>query len=323
MSRSSPLLKKTSRQSLKTLLVAAGALAFGLTTLEAANSISLNFGTDRDSSSISSGNTAGAIPVTGDNWNNLSGETGTASALLASDGTTTNVSVTWTSSVTWYSGSTQGTGNGQLTKGYLDDGGTGANIVVSGIEYFLSNVYVITASDQSDPYTARPVTVNGVSYTGTDGGTILGTSSWSPVKWTAADTLTEGNGGSYLKISDVAAGTITIHGSTRSGNTRGSIAGVQIENAYSGNLLYWDGGAAGTWDAASSAWLLNGAGAAQAWGTGTSQIAVFSGNTAISISGAQTAEAIWLKTGELSLNDGVLNMSGLAILRADADSTLI
>lgn len=104
-----------------------------------AQTISINFGSNEPSGSINTGSglTAGAVPVAGTYWNNESGAiNNTGAALIDSAGAATGATVTWSSANTWRSASGGGTGtsqNGILTKGYLDDGGSGASVTVTNV----------------------------------------------------------------------------------------------------------------------------------------------------------------------------------------------
>lgn len=200
-------------------LVAAVVLSLGAASspIASAQSISINFGSNEGNGTISNASalTAGAIPIAGTYWNNESGSTQTTpQALKDSTGATTAATVTWSSANTWRSGSTGATAtslNGNLTKGYLDDGGSRANVIVAGVPYLTYNVYFIGSTD-STKYSSPQVNGVNYSYTGTpgSGSTVVGTAAWGNAPWSNADTLVEG--GLYLKVANQASGQLTVKG---------------------------------------------------------------------------------------------------------------
>jgi len=117
---------------------------------DAGLSIGLNFGANEingaGNATLSSSATAGAFPQA--NWNNLSGNAGTSTAIVADQNgasTPSAVSVTWTSPNTWSStgrgeennGFPSGSGDHTLMIGYIDSGdtdATAARVTVSGID---------------------------------------------------------------------------------------------------------------------------------------------------------------------------------------------
>lgn len=306
--------------------------------------ISLNF-TDGTAESTVSLNSPGAIPIAASNWNNLASVNGdgNAAALLNQAGAATGAAISWVSANTWRAGHTPTTGNGQLTKGYLDDGGGGAAITVTNIPFLLWNAYVIVGTDQggatqTNTATYRPITVNGQAYRWDGTATVQGTAAWQGQNWTQADTLTEGL--NYLRIPNQGGQTGVILGGG-SGTGRGPIAGVQIEDAYSGSFVYWDlngatGGAggpvvSGTWDGSSANWNPDAAGTGGgsiAW-PGAGNTAVFSagddatGNHVVTISGTRQADAVILENGGLTLTGGTLDLVAPAIIRAGGNGMAV
>lgn len=297
-------------------------------------SISMNFAaTDPNAGSstiASSAVTAGAIPIAGTFWNNHAGATGSAATLIDSTGATSGASVNWTSANTWRSGSTGGTGtsqNGILTKGYLDDSSNSHLVTVSGIPYLKYNVYFIGATD-STRYSAP--TINGTAYTFSGGATVPGTAAWGTQAWTNVDTLVEGN--IFLKIQNQAAPTLTVKGGAgQGGGVRGSFAGVQVENSYTGTLSYWDvngdtagaGGANPDGNWADANWSVSGGGTATtgAWVDGNA--AVFSAGTdandlyTVTLAATHTMDAVWVQDGDITLDGGTIALSGSRIIRVD------
>lgn len=328
-----------------TLLHAALRTLFVSATTGAAfaqNSISLNF-TDSDPGSTINTGTAGAVPVAATNWNNLTSTNGdgTATGLKDDSGAATAAAVSWVSANTWRSGAATTTGNGQLTKGYLDDGGGGCQITLSGIPFLSYNAYVIVSSDQGGGTQGtanfRPVRVNGVAYSHNDTATVAVDANWTGQNWSNSAPLVEGQ--NYLKVQNLGGLSLAIQGGNNNGGFRGPIAGVQIENSYAGSFAYWDlngsaagaGGAspAGTWSAAAANWnaTADGSGATAGW-AGAGHTAVFAagadatGSYTVTVSGTQSADAIITEQGNVTLSGGGVNLSAPAVLRAGSGSSL-
>lgn len=304
-----------------------------------ADSISVNFGSNETNGLINNGSivTAGAIPVPGTGWNNAATPNGSATNLIDDSGSATTADVTWATNNTWRSGSGGGTGtsqNGNLLKGYLDD--SPMTVTTSEIPYLFYDLYLFNASDstgtsQTSTYNAHPFQVNGDwwHYGGSD--TILQDATWEANGWTNADTLAEGS--HYLKLDNYASSSLTITSRDANGSGRGSLAGIQVNNLYTGTLSYWDingvtagaGGAtpSGTWDGAATNWSSSSAGdvATGAWTSGNG--AVFSagadatGVYAVTVSGAKTASALWFKDGAATLSGDGVTLSDQAVVRVD------
>jgi fibronectin-binding autotransporter adhesin len=307
----------------------------------AAESISINFAANESTSSITDeAKLSGALPVAGNLWNNALNASGTLDNLVDSTGAVTSGSVTWKSSNTWSSASTGATAtseNGKLTKGYLDDSSAGWEVNFTS-PYLLNDIYFILATDQAVSATgpaAAAVKVNGSYYKGNGAGgttSAIGlTDTWVVTPWTAADSLVESN--NYLKIpSQPVVGLVGV----RAGSNRSAIAGLQVVNAYSGNLLYWDvnGAAAGaggdydddlngTWGT-NSYWSTSASGEAATTGWTAGSTAVFSagadglGFNVVTLNGTQVADAIWAQEGQITLQGGTLDLSsGIGLLRGD------
>jgi len=298
---------KPTHRYLSAALALGAAAAIPATAL--AQSISVNFGADRATVSDAAKN-SGAIPIAGDLWNNASGSSDTLDNLIDSTGTATAAK------------------NGSLTKGYLDDG-TGWTVELVS-PYLINDIYIIHATDQGDPANMSAVEVNGLFYKGDGAGATIPASgvgdSWQAVNWTDADAMTESD--NYLKVSGQVA--VSLAGYKPSPG-RAAIAGVQVVNAYTGTLSYWDtngategsGNLGGTWGS-DNFWSssVDGDVATAAWNSGDT--AVFSAGTdainsnVVTISGTQTADAVWVQEGEIILDGGTLDLSsGLGLLRGD------
>lgn len=307
-----------------------------------AQSISVNFGANQSSSTIDDATkTSGAIPVAGNFWNNTTvNGGGSLTSLLDSTGATTSAAVTWTANNTYLSGSTGATAtsqNGFLTKGYLDDGGTGWTVNLTS-PYLLSDIYIIHATDQAvSATTMSAVSVNGIFYKGNGaGGTVAASGSadsWAAAPWSAADTLVEST--NYIKVT----GQIDVNlAGLNSSPGRAAIAGLQVVNGYTGTMLYWDPNGAtagagenldGTWGT-SNFWSPSSAGDATTTGWTPGAAAVFSAGTdgiassAVAVTGTQAADAIWVQEGGVTLNGGTINLSaGLGLLRGDDQGLVV
>ncbi len=303
-------------------------------------SISINFGSNETNGSINTGSslTAGAIPIQGLYWNNASGNIqNTPQGLNDSNGVSSGAAVTWSSQNTWRSGSSGATGtslNGALTKGYLDDGGARANITVTNVPYLTYNVYFIGATDVTGATKFTSPQINGLNYTYSGGATVAGTASWGTAAFSTADSLAEG--ASYLKVADQIAPTLTVQGGGNVGGSRGSVAGIQVENSYTGTLSYWDldgatagaGGASpgGNWADANWSAAVNGDAATGNWASG--RAAVFAAGTGatgsytVNLSGTESADAVWVQEGAVTLSGGGLNLGTSGILRVDGSGPL-
>lgn len=316
------------RVSLRTMVLSAVPVAVH------AQSISLNFTDSAAGSTVATGS-AGAIPVVASSWNNLNSTNGdgNVTSLIDSTAAPTTTAINWVAANTWRSGLTPTTGNGQLTKGYLDDGSGGCQINVTGIPYLSYHAYVIVASDQGAETQAianyRPIFVNGVAYSHNDTATVAANTNWTGQNFTDG-AMVEGQ--NYLKISNLGGQALNVRGGNNSGGFRGPIAGLQIENTYAGAFRYWDlngstagaGGATptGTWDGAAANWNVaaDGTGTTAAW-AGAGNSAVFAagadatGTYTVNISGTRTADAVIVEQGHLTLNGGTLNLSAPAVMR--------
>ncbi|MBK1825720.1 beta strand repeat-containing protein [Haloferula rosea] len=335
------------RAALRTCTVyVPGALLAAHWSIAPAQTISVNLAANESNGSIdtSAGSaSAGAIPISGEFWNNGTGANGSLAAGTVVDDSGSVVSgfsSSWTSNNTWRSasgGATATSENGALTRGYLDDGGGWSVDIIS--PFLTQDLYIIHATDQGSPANMSAVSVGGNFYIGDGaGGTISvadSNNSWTASNWSGADTLTESD--NYLRIEDAASpdGTLSIS-ALQSSPGRAAIAGFQIENTYSGTLSHWDvNGAAtgagdtgagtlnGTWGS-DSYWSSDPTGESSTGGWTSGHAAVFSAGTdginshTITLSGSQAADAVWVKNGQITLSGGTLNLSGgLGLLRAD------
>ena len=209
-----------------------------------AASISVNFSENNGNQSwLTPATDIGPISVTTANFNNTNNPTGgpanvhtgtlaagTLGGIVDDSGASVaGAVVTWESSNVWFSGAGTVDNNARLNVGYLDDGaigdGGGIEISMTNVPYALYDVYVLLASDQSNLYSARDVSVNGDGF-GSDvlGYAYLGADP-ANTAWTEATDTVRGN---YIRVPNQSGSTLTIEGQTRNGAIRGSIAGFQV-----------------------------------------------------------------------------------------------
>ena len=327
-------------KSIKSLLVLPLIITLAGASAQAADSISINFNsagyTVTEAAKIS-----GAIPVAGNLWNNAAGGSSSLGSLKDSNGATTAAGVTWTTSTTWSSasgGATATSENGDLTKGYLDDGGTGWTATITSNPYLLSNIYVIHATDQTQgAATMSAVSVNGTFYKGNGaGGTVLASGigdSWAAASFSTANTLIEST--NFIKVLNQRA--VALAGFSSSPG-RSALAGLQIENAYAGTLAYWDidgatpgaGGAtpSGNWSDANWSTDATGSAAAGTWTSGNAAVFAAGSNAtgtyAVTLAGTENADAIWAQeNAAITFTGGTLNLGSTGLLRADGSSSIV
>ena len=201
-----------------------------------------------DGKSITAENTAGYYPVLGSYWTQFaagySGAAINASTMAAeliaggSQATDAGMTVTATANNGYRSNAATGNGNGELTYGYLDDGGSGARITVNNIPYSEYAVLVYMGTDQTrTDRSFRPVTVNNTAYYGSDGITVAGSSNWGSFA-SARGTVTFVEGANFLKVTGQTSSTLTVQGSAASDNNRCGIAGIQIVNTGTRPSIY-------------------------------------------------------------------------------------
>lgn len=288
----------------------------------AGESISINFGSNEPNGSITASNTAGLQPVPGSNWNQFSeASQSTGQALQDNTGTSTGATVTWSSPNLWKGNGTPTTGDSQMLKGYLDDGGNNGrnSITVSGLDFLTYGVYIYCNADNGTNFSAK--TVNGISYTWNGSSTVAGTNAWGAVGTT--DQVVQGTNTLYVdgqSASNLTIDSVGIGGGT--GN-RGGIAGIQIVNTYDGTKI------SAMLDGETAAWTNTQLGDASwtdsAAGVGTyASINVTNGPSTLTIADGETrrTDAILLSGGNMTVSGGSLNLTGPGILRVAEGSTL-
>lgn len=287
----------------------------------AGESISINFGTNEPNGTISDSSSAGLEAVPGSNWNQFSGASqSTAQNLKDNNGDATGATVTWSSKNTWRGGDTPSTGDGQMLKGYLDDG-SGITINVSGVDFLTYGVYIYCNTDTANGnFSAK--TVNGVSYTWNGTSTVAGSAGWGATG--TFGQAVEGTNTLYVEGQTSPNLSITAPSNTSGSGTRGCIAGIQIVNTYEGVKISatLDGTSSSEW---TSSQLGDAAWTDSADGAGTyASINVTNGPGALTIADGETrhTDAILLTGGNLTISGGTLSLSGPGILRAAEGTTL-
>ncbi len=175
---------------------------------------------------------AGAVPQR--NWNQTPPDnSGTVGGTLNGvtdwrGNTLADVIVTYSANNTWaQGGANQNDGNISLLKGYLDDGGAGANVSISNIPYAKYDLYVYGIGDQGAGAILADYTVN-------DGATTY-TPTWlRAANLSAGQQPVEGSPGvqgHYVRISGLTASSLTITAKNNAGAGRAPLAGFQIVQA--------------------------------------------------------------------------------------------
>lgn len=203
--------------------VATAVIAGASVELASAAAIAVNFKGDTYSDTFGVDVTTTAFGIAPGGW--VSGAS-TASTLDggADSVISQGVSITWTFANDWAQAATYTgtTGESQVYFGYIDDGGTGANITISGLSSWLvSNsataysIQVLFSTGGGDSFLSTPLLTSA-------GGTNLGSFTSSV---TGANAVLQG---ASNVISGLTSNTLFIDGPARSGGARGSIAGFIV-----------------------------------------------------------------------------------------------
>jgi hypothetical protein len=214
------------------IVLAVGLMGFG--SVAKADVIGINFGTDQGGS-LGATDSAGVWAQV--NWNNTSGNSGSAGSLKNDAGTITAASVSWSSPNTWHAFGNPGYANvptaadGKLMYGYLDGsaGNSGfPSATFSGIPYSLYDVYVYFGSD-TDSLTRGQVTIGSTSYYfGTMGSTSF--TGYAITTDTGGDSISNPLA-NYAKFSGLTGSSLYVETKTNFGpdsNPAGGIFGIQI-----------------------------------------------------------------------------------------------
>jgi hypothetical protein len=227
-SGSSPKKNKEKEMRRKRLSLAlVGAVALAVSANAAIIGVNFTQSAGHANEQIASSTEAGVWST--NNWNNTAGTAGTVSALLDSSGTPTTAAVTWNALGVYgdavaNTDANAGIGDGQLTRGYLDDGPVEYSPgVTNGVVFSVTNVpyatysVVLLLSTDTPGSTYGPWVVNG-NTNSTEG---TKRQYRSPYQW---------NTNTCIVITGLTDSTLTAVGHFRINydNVRGSISGFQI-----------------------------------------------------------------------------------------------
>ena len=187
----------------------------------AADAISLNFG----SGNGAVGNTTAYGIVSATNWFNLAAAGNTRTDITSMNGLSLGKLV-WNCANTYQY--TDGNPDNAL-KGYLDDGGSGITIALTGIPFDYYRVIVYQATD-TENVQFNPPSLNGVFYS-YDGGKKSTVRNNTFLKYGATRNATAAVGTNVAEYQRVFSGDMTILGGGNANSARGCIAAVQIVEA--------------------------------------------------------------------------------------------
>lgn len=295
----------------------------------AADGFSINF--YNESRTLAGQGEAGAVKVIGDNWSNIN-TPGDLNLITKSNLGATLYGVTVQSSRSnMYQAQGSGTTDAILLGSYIDAGtGNPYQVTIQNVPYLVSTVYIIMAGDGNPGETGSgnkftAMSVNGVNYTGSGSDTVQGNGVWG----TRVKAATEIVEGTNLLVVDNVTGQNIVIGNVTNGNGRGTLAGIQVIDAYEGlrrdltltaNGNWTGAGAIDTWSLAesSSSWIDSSAGSGY-YAYITSTVA---GGGTLTIDGATpvTTDAIILagdSSSDLTITGGQINLIGPSVLRVD------
>lgn len=187
----------------------------------AADAISINFG----SGDGAVGNTTAYGIVSATNWFNLAAAGNTRTDITSMNGLSLGKLV-WNCANTYQY--TDGNPDNAL-KGYLDDGGSGITIALTGIPFDYYRVIVYQATD-TENVQFNPPSLNGVFYS-YDGGKKSTVRNNTFLKYGATRNATAAVGTNVAEYQRVFSGDMTILGGGNANSARGCIAAVQIVEA--------------------------------------------------------------------------------------------
>ena len=217
---------------MKTLSILSMSMLFASTCFGQA--ISVNFAGDNGGGTsifTTAADVAGVVPVANWNGDETQAASGSMSDLVDSSGATTAASVEWSGANNTWGGSGAATADERMVNGWLDDNGNGSTITVTGIPYDIYDVYVYGSSDIGNAGSGWNTEVNGTRYT--SGGSYV-----DPVNASGSyfvgyvDGATTDDNPSYVKVSDLSGGDLTIFGARyqdpAGADFRGAVSGFQI-----------------------------------------------------------------------------------------------
>lgn len=197
----------------------AAAMIVAGTTAATADTLALNFMGGQNADTNAAPVTATAFGVAVGDWDNRAN---TPDGNVTSSG----VTFTWASANEWakvggaYGGAA---GDDEVFHGYLDDGGTGATVAISGLTAWLAAAgdtsYTLTVLGSGDSATNALNTTYELFVS--DGGLSLG-------GLTMSDVVSQGSHSGIASIASLTNDTLFVQGALRSGQDRGGIAGITI-----------------------------------------------------------------------------------------------
>lgn len=220
-----------------------GALAAVVAAGAWADAISLNFGVDKNGTSVSGSAQAGLVAgVTGDMWNNLSGTKGTDVAVRTSDHASVDgLTASWSCDNLYsYVTGVQET----LIKDYLDDSNDHLSITVKGVPFAAYDVYIYCASDNENRKFGA-MNVNGRYYRhdASAGDSARSLALKNP--WGISRASTAVLGTNVMRVRGATGSTLTIRPEARdTAKFRCAVAAVQIvevDYPLAGADFYWSG----------------------------------------------------------------------------------
>ena len=173
--------------------------------------------------------TAGVLPAT--RWNSAPAASGSLAALVASDGTGTGASITWSGENLWVLPVADAPGNARMMNGYLDPFGM-ASVTVTALPASLTasgyDVYVYANGDVSAGDTRTGIyTIGAAMQTVTQ-------AAQTPFAGTFTQAVAGGTG-NYVVFRNVTGSSFTLTATPGTGTTRRSpLNGLQIITAGAG-----------------------------------------------------------------------------------------
>ncbi len=174
-----------------------------------------------------------AALVAGGAWTHTTSNNG-LQMLSNIDGLT---SVEWSSNNVWFEGGNNGTPTeGSIfTQGYLDDGGKGAHVTVSGVPYLNYDLYIYAETDNGVKFSCKTVNGENYSWDAENNRAVHGsTDGWGDPTYAVDGKTKPALGENVIWIQNLNAGTLIIDSIRRDANNqnvRGSISAIQIVNA--------------------------------------------------------------------------------------------
>lgn len=289
--------------------------------------VSINFYSG-PGNSLSGEDETGMIPVAGDHWFNYNPVSADPAAITQDNSGNALAGVTISTKAEKYSvyspsGVSTATQTDKLLAAYFDTAMYETiKFTISGVPYLSSNVFVIMSGDGGSlAYSA--VGVNGQKWTYKDGSIVQGDTAWGTRQKDLGE-LTMGV--NVLGINSVLSDTIDIS-VEYTAKGRGTVAGIQVEDAYGRTYCYrklsedsvWNGNVWGDMESSGT----------NPWAGNGKEVAVISSSAlddnshVLSLAGETvTVAGFWLKQGNVTLNNGTLQMETDKAIRVEDGTKL-